>query len=98
MKITIYQPKKPTFLVKKDQTFSKADYKKVFESTTTAMFGNPGIEHKICLEMLFERFNMGHYPTDYKGHSLSVGDIVVLDNFIYVCANFGWKKIQWEKQ
>ena len=29
------------------------------------------------LEAVFEKFNIDH-PTDYKGHSLSVSDIVVL--------------------
>ena len=97
MKITIFQEKKPTFMVKKDQKFNKKDYKIVYRTTATKFAGNPGIEHRVLLEMLFERFNRGNYPEDYKGHSMSVGDIVVLDNFVYVCKSLGWDEVEWEE-
>ena len=48
------------------------------------------------LEKLFERFNINH-PDDFKGHSMSVSDIVVLfdDNGCkwYYCDSFDWKDI-----
>lgn len=97
MRITILQANKPTFMVKKDQKFNIKDYHRVYTTTATKFCGNPKIEQKVLLEMLFERFNQGNYPEDYKGHSMSVGDIVVLDCFVYVCDNFGWKMIEWEK-
>ena len=36
-----------------------------------------GRTQSVTLEMVFEKFNIDH-PADYKGHSLSVSDIVVL--------------------
>ena len=98
MKITILQEKNPTFMVKEGQKFNRKDYKIVYRTTATKFAGNPGIEHKVLLEMLFDRFNRGNYPEDYKGHSMSVGDIVVLDCFVYVCKNLGWEMIEWEKE
>ena len=48
------------------------------------------------LEKLFEIFNINH-PEDFKGHSLSVSDIVVLFNddgcTWHYCDTFGWKDI-----
>lgn len=43
------------------------------------------------LEAVFEKFNIDH-PTDYKGHSLSVSDIVVLheDRKILPICRFLW--------
>ena len=97
MNITILQEKNPTFHVLEGQKFNRKDYKIVYKTTAIKFAGNPGIEHKVLLEMLFERFNRGNYPEDYKGHSMSVGDIVVLDCFVYVCKNVGWEMIEWEK-
>lgn len=45
------------------------------------------------LEILFTRFNVNH-PAGFKGHSLSVSDIVVLDGIKYYCDSFGWKTIE----
>lgn len=45
------------------------------------------------LEVLFTRFNVYH-PAGFKGHSLSVSDIVVLDGIKYYCDSFGWKTIE----
>lgn len=47
------------------------------------------------LEYLYEVFNERR-PTDFKGHSLSVGDIVKVhetDDTYYYCDTFGWKDI-----
>ena len=48
------------------------------------------------LENLYEMFNINH-PEDFKGHSLSMSDIVVLfdDNGCkwYYCDSFGWRDI-----
>ena len=44
--------------------------------------------------LLFTIFNCEH-PTDYKGRSLSVGDIVSLnDKDFYYCQPVRWKKIK----
>jgi hypothetical protein len=37
-------------------------------------------------------FNLEH-PKDFRGHSLSVSDIVQMEDEFYYCDSFGWKKI-----
>ena len=102
MKIKIYQAKNPTFRVDKDKVvYNLNDYNMVYE-----------FEHDIpeyadkhnLLEWVFDRFNIAR-PTDFNGHSLSVGDIVELQSDFsgrltetYICSDFGWKKILWEEQ
>jgi hypothetical protein len=44
------------------------------------------------LEDLFTKFNINR-PADFKGHSLSVSDIVELDGKYYYCDNVGWTEI-----
>lgn len=58
--------------------------------------GNPEYEN---LDDIFEMFNLNH-PKGYKGHSLSVSDIVEvvgkgdLKDGYWFCDNFGWTKIE----
>lgn len=44
------------------------------------------------LEELFFIFNMKH-PADFKGHSLSVSDVVLLDGKYYYVDSFGYKEL-----
>ena len=44
------------------------------------------------LEELFYIFNMRH-PSDFRGHSLSVSDVVYLDGKYYYCDSFGYKEL-----
>ena len=51
------------------------------------------------LEGIFKIFNL-HHPKDFRGHSLSVSDIVQIINEpdkeedgFYFCDSFGWKKL-----
>lgn len=46
-----------------------------------------------ALNELFRIFNVEH-PADFKGHSLSVSDIVVLNGQAYHCESFGWKEVE----
>lgn len=90
MKFTIYQPKNPTFRIYPEEVnYFLDEYKKVYEGTTEI---NKEKTDKEILEILFEIFNVTR-PSDFKGHSLSVGDIVVLNKQAYVCDSFGWNKI-----
>lgn len=52
----------------------------------------PEMEVYSLLNKIFEEFNLYH-PADFKGHSLSVSDIVVVDKVSYFCDSFGWKKL-----
>ena len=45
------------------------------------------------LEEIFQKFNVGQKPESYKGHSLSVSDIVVLDGVNYYVDSFGFIKL-----
>lgn len=48
--------------------------------------------HEI-LERIYIKFNLNH-PSDYRGRSLSVSDLVALeDTGTYFCDSFGWKQI-----
>ena len=52
-----------------------------------------GTEPIEILERLYEIFSRNH-PADYKGRSLSVSDLVALeDTGTYFCDSFGWKQI-----
>ena len=68
--------------------FDIHDYKEVYvgETQTTTK------DKHLILEEIFEQFNLRH-PEDFHGHSLSVSDVVILDNEIYFCDSFGWKKV-----
>jgi hypothetical protein len=46
----------------------------------------------LTLEKLFEIFNINH-PADFRGHSLSVSDVVELDGIKYYCDSQGWVKL-----
>ena len=46
------------------------------------------------LEDIFRRFNIGAKPEDYKGHSLSVSDIVRLDDKYYYCDSYSFEQIE----
>ena len=72
--------------------FNLEHYEKVYE-------GEIEVEENAArtLENLFTKFNIDR-PEDFKGHSLSVSDIVVLGNNKLVCYKFycdslGWKKL-----
>lgn len=91
IKYTIYQlpaEHKNCFRRWEDHDVKLEDYRKVYEGRIS---GNDSME---ILEHLFVLFNQG-YPSNYKGRSLSVSDVVVLDKFgTYFCDSFGWKKIK----
>lgn len=44
-------------------------------------------------EKAFEEFNI-YIPEDYKHSSLSIGDVVILDDKAYYCDFVGWKELK----
>lgn len=72
-----------------EPNFNIADYERVYTGT---------MEQKNILENLWEKFNIDH-PADFRGHSLSVSDVVALkkDNndywYWYYCDWIGWHEI-----
>lgn len=67
--------------------FTFDDYKKVYEMET---------DTECTLDDIFVMFNMKH-PKDFRGHSLSVSDIVAIKKDTgwkwYYCDSFGWEDI-----
>lgn len=68
--------------------FNIEDYKEVYSSELQTTIK----DKELILDKIFEQFNLNH-PEDFKGHSLSVSDVVILDNEIYFCDSIGWKKV-----
>lgn len=99
MKIKIYQANEPTFRVDEDvKVYDKSLYKQVWE--TVLPKDNKWTNNNELLEYIFMICN-GPHPADYKGHSLSVGDIVELQSDFsgrwtetYICCSTGWMKIK----
>lgn len=55
------------------------------------------------LEDVFYIFNIGDIdrienPASFRGHSLSVSDVVEVDGKFFFCDSFGWKEIPFEQQ
>ena len=47
------------------------------------------------LEKIFEIFNI-HKPANFHGHSLSVSDIVEINNKYYYCDSMGWVEVEFD--
>ena len=73
----------------------ETEYETVYESTLDTE--NYTIDAHNILEELFRIFNIDH-PADFKGHSLSVSDIVILDingkTSSWYCDDTGWTEIK----
>lgn len=67
-------------------SFNFKDYELVYEGEIEAE------DTYEALEDLFRIFNVKR-PEDFKGHSLSVSDIVELDGKYYYCDNVNWTDI-----
>lgn len=100
MKYTIYQIRFPKNKVEENAymkyAFRGLDdidavkfnlYSKVYTGDINSFMGVYDV-----LEEIFKIFNLSH-PENFKGHSLSVSDIVKIDNKYYYCDSFGWKEV-----
>lgn len=65
----------------------------LYEKRYEAEYNGCEIEVKDILEDLFDIFNV-RLPSDYKGRSMSVSDIIVLNGIPYYCDSFGFKEIK----
>ena len=88
MNYTILQQINPIFRVMKEYNIKKEEYKTFYSGTIE----EKDLNTNQILENIFIKFNISH-PEDFKGHSLSMSDIVVLDNQTYLCDMIGWKKV-----
>ena len=71
---------------------SAADYDRVYECTRAALC-IPGPDPETVLEHIYSVFNI-HKPRDFKGHSLSVSDVVTLDGAAYYVDVYGFKRLE----
>ena len=101
MEVTIYQvketPKCYMFAYRSWEmirdNFDFNNYKEVwncnFENDIASI---PSTNNIWNLDKIFETFNVNH-PRNFHRHSLSVSDIVKLDNEYFFCDSFGWENI-----
>ena len=66
------------------------NYNEVYEDDLYSSIFSKNID---ILEEIYQKFNMGEKPESYKGHSLSVSDIVILDGVNYYVDSFGFIKL-----
>lgn len=66
----------------KTHGFSLDDYEKVYEG-----------DEDITLDGIFEKFNIDR-PADFRGHSLSVSDIIIANGKYYYVDSMGFTKIR----
>ena len=78
------------------QPVQKSNYEQVYTGTLSENSANGQLPHTEVLESLYEKFNLQH-PADYRGHSLSVSDVVVLHengrDTAYFCDSIGFKEV-----
>ena len=72
--------------------FNLEDYEVVYEGNIEPKDPSSEYTNINVLENLFYVFNMQR-PDDFKGHSLSVSDVVELDGVNYYCDSAGWVKL-----
>jgi len=51
-------------------------------------------EDQLSPDGLYEMFNLDR-PEDFKGHSLSVSDVVEMNDGVWYCDSFGWVELDW---
>ncbi len=68
-------------------------YNEVYKSYVVTV--TKGSDPYAILGYLFEKFNL-HCPEDFRGHSLSVSDIIKLGDDYYYCDSYGWKQVKEE--
>lgn len=64
-------------------------YKKVFIGYLKGRFR----DSNEILERIFVKLNINH-PKNFRGHSLSVSDVVQLSDKYFHCQSCGWKKVR----
>jgi len=94
MKVRIYQIDQDTHGVKfMDYDFTIERNGKIHPETYQEAF-NADID-ETDLEAIYTRFNTNHHPL-FRGHSLSVSDVVVTDNGAFFVDSIGFKKIDFD--
>lgn len=75
----------------KESTFDFNNYHKVWEEECPPCMTDDN--DMVNVDKIYMKFNMGNKPEGYKGHSLSVSDVVETNGRLYYCNSMGWKKL-----
>jgi hypothetical protein len=95
MRVRIYQINQDTYGVKfMDYEFTIERNGKLHPETYQEVF-NADID-ETDLEAIYTRFNTNYHPL-FRGHSLSVSDVVVTDNGAFFVDSIGFKKINFDE-
>lgn len=65
-------------------------YDKVYEGETEKVGTQE--EDELTLERIYFKFNTNKRPSDFKGHSISVSDVVELNGAWWFCDSIGWER------
>ena len=79
--------------------FFKENYYKVYigeyvrEESDVVLeeFGDAYVKCRM-LDELYAQFNIDR-PSNFRGHSMSVGDVVVVNSRAYYCDDVGWREV-----
>lgn len=77
----------------KEYGFNLKDYGVVYEGNLPGASTDTIKAIFKALDTLFEIFNVRR-PEDFKGHSLSMSDIVEINGVDYYCDSVGWQKVE----
>lgn len=72
---------------------SLKDYKSVYKDVISV---GDGSDEGAVAELLFMIFNSNKRPEKYTGRSMSVSDIVIINNKYFYCDDFGFKALDIE--
>jgi len=82
--------------------FCRDDYEEIYAFTENALLIQDvsGLTNEQLLEIIFRQFNRVTEEDckrlefiGFKGHSISVSDVVKIDDEYYYCDSFGWENI-----
>ena len=77
------------YLMKHGKTVEKKNYCLMYKSADIGI----DCSDDAYLELLYERFNLNR-PEDFKGHSMSVSDVVVINGNAYYTDSFGFQRLE----
>lgn len=77
------------FIEEMGLTLTKSLYKEVWSDEIESDSPN----NEKLLDKIFEWFNL-YAPENFRGHSLSVSDIIEMDGHYFYCDSYGWKEVE----
>lgn len=82
------------FLKENNLTLNLDLYNEVYEFEVEDV-KSLGSMTEVC-DRIYTRFNLNH-PEDFKGHSLSTSDIIMIGERYFYCDSYGWVEVKFEK-